>query len=241
MGRLTLMVGNPSKLAMILVAIISNPALAHEERNCDPRAGLVDGSCYVPRTVPWWTCEEDTQLNSRQREVTAAQQQRLEKLSLTLFASTVPDYRPDAPGASRSDMIALFGQPVGTMSEILPLDPLGDPSETERWIRITWKFAGVAITTIGPQSDPDRFWVDSGEISGAKVSLPYGVRVGQPVDRWKRQFGQPNCIYGHPTYESHFPYGEDAGLFGPPLYQIVLFVDKAGKVRRISWDHPPGH
>jgi hypothetical protein len=226
---------------MILIAIIPCPAVAHEARNCDPRAGLVDGSCYVPRSVPWWKCEDNTQLTLRQREVTSAQQQRLEKLSLTLFASTVPDYRPDAPGVSRGDIVALFGQPGSTESETLPLDPLGDPSDTQRWISTTWKFPGLKITTIGPQTSPDRFWVESGEISGAKVSLPYGVRVGQPIDRWKREFGQPNCIDGRPTYESHFPYGEELWFFGPALYRIVLFVDKAGKVRRISWDHPPTH
>ena len=103
-------VGDARQVAMILIAIISCPASAQEERNCDPKAGLVDGSYYIPRTAPWWKCEdENTHMTSPERGVTPEQQQRLEKLSLTLFASNVPDYGPNAPKTSRLDLISRFG------------------------------------------------------------------------------------------------------------------------------------
>ena len=172
---------------MILIAIISCPASAQEERNCDPKAGLVDGSCYIPRTAPWWKCEdENTHMTSPERGVTPEQQQRLEKLSLTLFASNVPDYGPNAPKTSRLDLISRFGQPVSVKSTEVPRDPL-DRADAVLWVVTTWEYRGLRITTLGEQTSPDQFWVDEA------------------------------------------------------LYRIVLFVDEAGKVPRIRWDHPPRH
>jgi hypothetical protein len=232
--------GHAGPVAVIVIAIISCTASAQEKRNCDPKAGLVDGSCYIPRTVPWWKCEDETRLTSPERGVNPEQRQRIEQLSLTLFASRIPDYGPGAPKSSRSDLISRFGPPVSTKSEEVPNDPR-DPSDTARLIRTTWEYRGLQIITFGELASPDQFWVDEGEISDGRVPLPYGLRIGQSISRWKRQLGQPNCIQGRPTYESHFGDGEDNWSFNPPLYQVVLFVDDAGTVRRIRWDHPPRH
>ncbi len=157
-----------------------------------------------------------------------------------LFVSIEPGYGPNGPKISRSDLVSRFGQPASTESKEVSRDPR-DPTDTELWILTTWEYPGLRITTLGEKVSPGRFWVDEGEISGTKAPLPYGVRVGQSIDRWRRQFGQPNCIDGRPTYESHFPHGEELWFFGPPYYQVVLFVDGAGKVQRIRWDHPPQH
>ena len=219
------------RTAMILFVAVSCPSLAAEERNCDPRAGLVDGSCYVePPHPPWWTCSENTNLTPQDLQVTAEQQRRLDDFGLSIFSPALPGYGRQDSKFTRSDLIKRFGQPLSTRSkERSPHDPT-DPTE----IVTTWEYRGFRITTVASKPKPELFWLDEGEIFDAKVSLRYGVRVGQSIHRWVKQFGRPNCNQGVPRLsQRHLVY--DRQYYSA---QIELYLDGSGKVQRMRWSYP---
>jgi hypothetical protein len=219
------------RIAMILFVAVSCPLLAAEERNCDPRAGLIDGSCHVePPRPPWWTCSENTYLTPQELQVTAEQQRRLDEFGLSIFSPALPGYRRQDSRFTRSDLIKRFGQPLSTRSkERLPYDPT-DPME----IVTTWEYRGFRITTVASKPNPEVFWLDEGEIFDARVSLRYGVRVGQSIHRWVKQFGRPNCSEGVPQHgQRHLFY--DSQYYSA---QIELYLDPSGKVQRMRWSYP---
>ena len=225
------------RIAMILLVAVSGPVLAQEERNCDPQAGLVDGSCHVePPRPPWWTCDEDTYSTPQDRQVTAQQQHRLENFSLGIFSPALPGYGPQDSKFTRSDLIKRFGQPLSTRSkERRPYNPY-DPME----ILTSWEYQGFRIVTVASKPSPEVFWLEEGEVFDAKISLRYGVRVGQSINRWVQQFGRPNCSQRHPVYDGqyYFACGRDLDFSCVATYQIELFLDGSGKVQRMRWSHP---
>lgn len=229
------------RIAVILLVAVSCPLLAEEERNCDPRAGLVDGSCYVePPRPPWWTCESNTY---DKQHATPEQQRRLENFGLGIFSPALPGYGPQDSKFTRSDLVKRFGQPLSTRSEERrPYDPY-DPME----ILTSWEYRGFRIVTVASKPSPDVFWLEEGEIFDANVSLRDGVRIGQSIDRWTRQFGQPNCSQGVPPFSQrhlvydgqyYFACGKDKDVSCVATYQIELFLDGSGKVQRMRWSHP---
>jgi hypothetical protein len=225
------------RIAMILLVAVSCPLSAAEERNCNPAVGLVDGTCHTePPRPAWWTCDADTYSTPQERQVTAEQQRRLEDFGLRIFSPALPGYGPQDFRFTRSAVIKRFGHPLSTRSrERLPYDPT-DPME----IITTWEFSGFRITTVAGKPHPDVFQLDEGEAFDAKVPLRHGVRIGQSIDRWTRQFGRPNCSRGHPVYdgEYYFACGKNKDVSCVATYQIELFVDGAGKVQRMKWSHP---
>jgi hypothetical protein len=64
--------------------------------------------------------------------------------------------------------------------------------------------------------------------------------VGQPIERWVRQFGRPNCGERHLVYdgEAYFACGENKDVPCVATYRIELFLDDSGRVRRMQWSHP---
>lgn len=222
---------------MILLVTVSCPLSAAGERNCNPAAGLVDGACHIePPRPPWWTCDADTYSTPQDRQVTAEQQRRLEDFGLRIFSPALPGYGPQDFRFTRSAVIKRFGHPLSTRSrERLPYDPT-DPME----ILATWEYRGFRITTVASKPHPDMFQLEEGEIFDANVPLRHGVRIGQSVDRWARQFGRPNCSQGHPVYdgEYYFACGKNKDVSCVATYRIELFLDASGKVQRMRWSHP---
>jgi hypothetical protein len=228
------------RFATILFVTVACPALAAAQRNCDPRAGLVDGSCVVVRPVPWWKCEDNTYDKQRGNP---EQQRRLENFGLGIFSPELPGYGPQDFKFTRSALIKRFGQPLTTSSkERQPYDP-SDPTE----ILTSWEYRGFRIVTVASKPSPDVLWLEEGEIFDAKVSLQYGVRIGQSIDRWTRQFGQPDCRQGIPPHSQrhveyagqyYFACGKDKDMPCVATYQIELYPDGAGRVQRIRWSHP---
>lgn len=222
---------------MILLVAVSCPLSAAEMRNCDPAAGLIDGSCQAesPRR-PWWTCDADTYSTPQDRQVTAEQQRRLENFGLGIFSPALPGYGPQDFKFTRSALIKRFGQPLSTRSrERSPYDPT-DPME----IVTTWEYRGFRITTVASKPHPDVFQLEEGEVFDAKVALRHGVRIDQPIHLWTRQFGRPNCSQQHPVYdgEYYFACGKNRDVSCVATYRIELFLDDAGRVQRMRWSHP---
>jgi hypothetical protein len=233
------------RIAIILYMTLSGSLLAEEVKNCNPGTGHVDSLCSAEPSSTWWKCEgwppEDRQ------QITAEEKHRLETFALEIFSPKLPGYGPGYSSAiPRNVLIKRFGQPLSTKSiERNAYDP-GDPME----IVTTWEYPGFRITTIASKPKPDMLGIEWGQIFGANVSLRYGVRIGQPIDRWVKQFGQPKCSEGHSANEKeiHLVYEQEGELFIPSIedksmslletYQIDLFLDGSGKVKRLSWSHP---
>jgi hypothetical protein len=213
------------------------PALAEAERNCDPRAGLVDGSCVVePPRQAWWKCRGDTYSTPEERSVTTDQQRRLEDLGLGIFSPELPGYGPEFTNFSSADLTRRFGRPLSSESrEKRPYDP-GDPME----ILTRWEYRGLRIVTVASKPKPDVLRVERGEVFDANIALRHGVRIGQSIDLWAKQFGRADCSHGHPVYqgEHYFQCGRDKTISCVSTYRIELFLDGSGKVRRMAWDHP---
>ena len=230
-------------LATAWFMIASHSALAEDKPNCDPRLGLTDGSCYARPDRPWWTCDENTYLTPQDRLVTEEQQRRLETFGLGIFSPALPGYGSQDAKFTRGDLIKRFGQPLSTRSaERKPYDPT-DPME----VVTTWEYRGLSITTVASKPYPDVLWLDQGEIFDARVSLRYGVRVGQSIHQWARQFGRPNCNLGVPPHSQrhlvydgqyYFACGQDKNVSCVATYQIELYLDASGKVQRMRWSHP---
>jgi hypothetical protein len=101
---------------------------------------------------------------------------------------------------SHKTLLKHFGQPLNvSTNERLAYDP-GDPME----IITNWKYRGFRITTIASKPKPDDLVIEEGEISGANVSLLFGVRVGQPIDQWVKIFGRPKCSESHVANSKEF-------------------------------------
>jgi hypothetical protein len=225
-------------IPIALCAIALLPALAEDERNCDPRAGLVDGSCYADRPQEaWWKCVEgDTYSTPQERDVTEEQLRRLEDLGLGIFSPELPGYGPEFTNFSSADLTRRFGRPLSSESrERRPYDP-GDPME----ILTRWEYRGLRIVTVASKPKPDVLRVDRGEVFEANIALRHGVRIGQSIDLWEKQFGRANCSRGHPVYEGqyYFGCGRDKTISCVSTYRIELFLDGSGKVQRMAWDHP---
>jgi hypothetical protein len=182
-------------------------------------------------------CEEYPQ----ELQVTAKQRSRADDFGLRIFSPELPGYGPTYFTFTRSNLLKRFGQPLRTKSrERLAYDP-GDPME----ILTTWEYRGFRITTRASKPKPDEVQLEEGEIFGANISLRYGVRIGQTIDRWVRQFGQPNCSERHLANEEEFhlvyesdysPCGRNTTCDGP--YQVDMFLDGSGKVKSIKWSYP---
>jgi len=232
-------------IALIVLVAVSCPVLAQDEPNCDPKAGLIDGSCVREPDVPWWTCNR---YMYRKPEATPEQLRRLENFGFGIF-SPIPGYGLAGPRFSRDDVIRRLGQPLSAKSRKVPRDPR-DPTDKVLWDMTTWEYPGFRITTGAGPARPDRLWLEEAEIFGANVPLPHGVRIGQSIERWARQFGQPDCNHGGPqgserylVYTGEADYSPCENEFGGCLaiYQIDVFLDGSGRVRRIKWFHPEGH
>jgi hypothetical protein len=221
------------------VAAVSFPRLAEKVKNCDPTAGPISDMCPIPPSLTWWKCDE---WPPEERQVpTEEQKQRLLKFAVGIFSPEVPgDYSSSVP---RNVLIKRFGQPASTSStERLAYDP-GDPME----IVTNWEYRGFKITTVASKPKPDELSIEKGEIFGEEVSLLYGVRVGQPIDRWVQQFGRPKCgeSQGANAKEYHLNYEPDEENFIPcdvgsclVNYSIGLILDVSGKVKRMYWSYP---
>jgi hypothetical protein len=234
-------------IAIILFVTVSYPVLAEEERNCDPRAGLTDGSCYIRPEAPWWQCKKDTYYK---QPVTPEQQQRLENFGLDLFSPKASASDRVDRTLSRSDLIKRFGRPLGTRSKKVPRNQQ-DPYDKGIWEVTTWEYPGFRITTAADESTPDTVWIEDGEVFDAKVSFGHGVRVGQSIERWARQFGRPECRDGVPPFSqdrlayqwesNYFACTEDKAYRCAGAYQVELYLDASGEVRRMTWSHAPMH
>jgi hypothetical protein len=77
-----------------------------------------------------------------------------------------------------------------------------------------------------------------GEISDSSIDLPYGVRIGRPVDEWARKLGRPSCNPQDRRPSGMHPLGYHTvdALFG-----MDLFVDESGVVKRMVWREESGH
>ena len=77
-----------------------------------------------------------------------------------------------------------------------------------------------------------------GEISDSSIDLPYGMRIGRPVDEWARKLGRPSCNSQDRRPSGMQPLGYNTldALFG-----MDLFVDERGVVRRMVWRQGTGH
>src|SRR5882672_2942708 len=159
-------------IAIILFVAVSRPVLAEEERNCDPRAGLTDGSCYLRPEAPWWKCQRDSYYVP---PTTPDQQRRLKDFGLGRFF-------PKAPGPDRmddkllrSDLIKWFGRPLRSSSKKVRANPQ-DPYDKALRVITTWEYPGFRITTAAEESNPDIVWIDGG--MGAPIRTP-GVPRGR--------------------------------------------------------------
>lgn len=221
-------------ISMVLWAMTLGPALAQTERNCDPRAGLVDASCLPERPqAVWWKCEGDTYSTPKERDVTEEQLRRLEDLGLGIFLPELPGYGPEFTTFSSADLTRRFGRSLSSESrEKRPYDP-NDPME----ILTRWEYRGLRIVTVASKPKPDVLRVERGEVFEANIALRHGVRIGQSIDLWEKQFGRANCSKGHPVYEGerYFACGSVSCV---STYRIELFLDGSGKVQRMAWDHP---
>ncbi len=196
-----------------------------------------------PLHQPWWICDETTYSTPQDRKVTEAQQRRLEKFGLTIFSPALPGYGLQNSRFTRADLMKRFGQPLSTKSaERLPYDP-SDPVE----VVTTWEYRGLRLTTVASKPHPDVLWIDQGEVFDASVPLLYGVRIGQSIGQWTRQFGRPNCNVGVPPHsqphwvyggEYYFACGRDKKVSCVATYRIELYLDASGKVQRMKWSHP---
>ena len=229
------------RIVMIMFMVLSCPLLAEEVRYCDPAAGLAGGLCPVEQSI-WWTCGGHPRQEQR---ATAKQREHLEKFGLGIFFPELPNYGLEHSSAIlRNDLIKRFGKPLNTSSkERLAYDP-GDPME----IVTTWEYRGFRITTVASKPKPDEFGIEQGEIYDASISLRYGVRIGQPIDQWAKQFGRPSCreegLVNGKEYrlnysgEHFFACGENKDMPCVSTYDIDLVLDASGKVQRIWWSHP---
>jgi len=196
-----------------------------------------------PTNKPWWTCDEDTYLTPEDRRVSAQQLRRLEDFGLGIFSPALPGYGRQDSKFTRSDLIKRFGPPLSTRSvERLPYDP-----STPMEVVTAWEYSGFRITTVASKPNPEELWIDEGEIFDATVSLRYGVRIGQSIQQWARQFGRPNCIQGVPPFSQrhlvydgqyYFACGKDKSVPCVATYQIELYLDGSGKVNSMRWSHP---
>lgn len=223
----------------VALALVFIQARADEDKpNCDPRVGLVDGSCYhepSERELPWWTCER---YMYRKPEPTKRQLQLLKEFGSGIFS---PGFYVDGfpgPRFSRDEVAKRFGRPLGTKSKEVPRDPQ-DPYDKGKWEMTTWDYPGFRITTGAEMTARDKLWLENGEVFGPNVRLLHEVRVGQSIERWAARFGQPDCSTEGPQgTERYFVY---AGETDKAMYEVHLFADRSGKVKRIKWFHPEGH
>jgi hypothetical protein len=184
----------------------------------------------------WWKCRGGTDSRPKERKASADQERRLSDFGLGIFSPELPGYGAEFTTFSRTDLTRRFGPPLST--ESTERRPRGATEPME--ILTNWQYRGFKIVTVASKSNPDALTVERGEVFDAKVALRHGVRVGQPIDLWVRQFGRPGCRNGHLVYrgEHRFACGRDKASTCVSTYRIELFLDGAGRVRLIAWDHP---
>ena len=194
-----------------------------------------------PPQGPWWKCEGDYSGPPR----TPDQQRRLEDFGLDRFSPKFPDPDRMDDKLSRSDLIKWFGRPLRTNSRNIPRDPR-DPYDKVIWEVTTWEYSGFRITTAADESNPDEVWIQGGEVFDAKVSVGHGVRVGQSIEQWERQFGRPTCRpeqvspfgrerFAYEWEASYFACNEDKAYPCAGAYEVELHIDGSGTVTRMTW------
>lgn len=225
------------RIVLVLLMTASCPLLAEEVRNCPQNSVTTAGSCHAQPTRQSMMCDEERNMTPRELESSQQQLRRLRNFALGVFSPGLPGYDLREAWFSRADLIKRFGQPLRTKSrEVSPYDP-SDPIEIET----TWEYRGFRIVTAASKPRPDNFQLREGEVFDARVSLRYGVRVGQPIELWMRQFGRPITFCSeHLNYEGeyYFQCGKNNRMSCVATYLIQLFLDDSGKVQSMRWSHP---
>lgn len=102
-----------------------------------------------------------------------------------------------------------------------------------------WEYSGMILTTGASKPKPNVLWMERIEIFDAKIALQFGLRVGQPLDRWVRLFGPPGfskekpCAAYHGEY--YFSCGPEKDMPCVATYSVDVLLDNSKRVQRISF------
>jgi len=127
--------------------------------------------------------------------------------------------------------------PLITMQVVLCFGPFNSLEKAEEWTgEVERLHRGIETEEVSK----------SGEVFDAKVSVGHGVRVGQSIEQWERQFGRPTCRpeqvspfgrerFAYEWEASYFACNEDKAYPCAGAYEVELHIDGSGTVTRMTW------